>query len=324
MPMRCQAPGVLLLFAAALPASAQRIPAIDSAIRAGIHTGIYPGAVVVVGRADTILYSRGYGHFTWDSRSDVPDPQTTRWDLASLTKVVATTSAIAVLVQHHKVDLDAPVARYLPAFHGGRKDQVTVRMLLNHTSGMPPYEKFWQTAHSPDQARQELLATPLARQPGQSAVYSDLNGMLAGLVVEHTSGLPLDAFVTTAVFRPLGMLDTRYRVPAADRATAAPTGRFHGVPVAGQVNDQNAVVFGGISGHAGLFSTGLDLARFAQGWLRAAAGKGNWLHRGTVEDFFVHTPASGTRVLGWDTPIPPGSGKLSLYGKCSTESTYGH
>lgn len=322
MPRILVAIGIVAACARGLPA--QRLAAIDSAIRAGIRTGIYPGAVVEVGRADTVLYARGYGHFTWNPASPVPDPRSTRWDLASLTKIVATTSSIAVLLEEHRVDLDAPVSRYIPEFTGGRKNLVTVRMLLNHTSGLPPYVKFWATAHSPAEARRELLATPLARAPGASAVYSDLNAMLAGLVVERITGRSLDTFATDAVFRPLDMLSTRYKVAAADRATAAPTGRYRGEPVAGLVNDQNAAVFGGVSGHAGLFSTGADLARFAQAWLQAARGAGRWLDRNTVDQFFTHTTSSGTRVLGWDTPLPPGSRKISLYGKCSTSSTYGH
>lgn len=314
---------VALMFLAGT-ARAQHFAAVDSAIRSGIDTGIYPGAVVVVGRADTILYTRGYGHYTWTATSAIPDPVTTRWDLASLTKIVATTSAAAVLVQQHRLNLDTPVSQYLPEFTGGRKSAVTVRMLLNHTSGMPPYAKLFQSAHSVAEARKQLFAVPLQRIPGASAEYSDLNAMLAGLVVERVSGQPLETFAESAVFHPLGMLSTRYRPTAADKAKAAPTGRYHGQPVGGVVNDQNAVVLGGVSGHAGVFSTGYDMARFAQAWLRGASDRGDWLKRTTIAEFLAHSPTSGTRVLGWDTPLPPGGKKMSLYGRCATTSTYGH
>src|ERR1017187_1748520 len=167
-----------LIAAATTSASAQHFTAADAAIKNGIAAGIYPGAVLVAGRADTILYARGYGHFTWSTASPTPDPSTTRWDLASLTKILATTSAIAVLVQQHRVDLDAPVAHYLPEFSSGRKSEVTVRMLLNHTSGMPPYAKLWESAHTVAQARATLFLIPLRRAPGSSAEYSDLNAML--------------------------------------------------------------------------------------------------------------------------------------------------
>ncbi len=314
--------GCAALFAG--PAHAQRFATVDAAIRTGIDTGIYPGAVVVVGRSDTILYAHGYGHYTWSAASAAPDPSATRWDLASLTKIVATSSATAVLVQQHRLDLDAPVSRYLPEFRGGRKNAVTVRMLLNHTSGMPPYARLFQSAHSAAEARKQLFAIPLQHVPGAGAEYSDLNGMLAGLVVERVSGQSLESFAESAVFRPLGMLSTHYRPTPADKTRIAPTGRYHGRPVGGVVNDQNAVVLGGVSGHAGVFSTGYDMARFAQAWLKATTDRGDWLKRATVADFLARSPTSGTRVLGWDTPLPPGGKKMSLYGRCATASTYGH
>jgi CubicO group peptidase (beta-lactamase class C family) len=314
----------VLCIALPRPAPAQSFSQVDAAIRDGIAQRIYPGAVVVVGRSDTILYARGYGHFTWSSSSASPDPATTRWDLASLTKIVATTGALAVLVQQHRVDLDAPVSRYVPGFTGGRKNQVTVRMLLAHTSGMPPYIKFWISSHTPAEALQQLLITPLAGTPGAKPVYSDLNGMLAGLVVEHASHQALDRFADSAVFSPLGMTSTGYRPDKRAQADAAPTGLWHGHPVGGTVNDRNAATFGGVSGHAGVFSTGLDLARFDQGWLKGAAGHGKWLKESTVSEFLSHTATSGTRVLGWDTPLPPGGKKVSLYGRCATPTTFGH
>jgi CubicO group peptidase (beta-lactamase class C family) len=202
----------LAAVAATTSLPAQKFSAVDAAIRAGIDTGIFPGAVVVVGRADTILYASGYGHYTWSTTSPAPDPANTRWDLASLTKIVATSSATAVLVQQHKLDLDAPVQHYLPEFSGGRKSEVTVRMLLNHTSGMPPYAKLWQSARSVAEARKQLFAIPLQRAPGASADYSDLNAMLAGLIVERVSGEPLERFAETAFFRPLGMVSDRKSV----------------------------------------------------------------------------------------------------------------
>lgn len=320
---RCTALVLLSLFAPSL-SNAQHFANVDRAIRSGIETGVYPGAVVVVGRSDSILYAHGYGHFTWSASTPIPDPFNTIWDLASLTKIVATTSASAMLVQQHKLDLDAPVSQYLPEFTGNRKSAVTVRMLLNHTSGMPAYAKFFQTAHSVAEARAQLFATPLQRAPGATAEYSDLNAMLEGLVVERVSGQPLESFAEAAVFKPLGMTMTRYRPLAADKTRIAPTGRYRGQPVGGVVNDQNAVALGGVSGHAGVFSTGADMGRFAQAWLKAAKDHGDWLKHSTVAEFFARAIKSGTRVLGWDTPLPPGGAKTSLYGRCATTSTYGH
>ncbi len=303
---------------------AQHFAAIDAAIRRGINLGIYPGAVVVVGRADTILYSKGYGRFTWSSRSDTPDPAHSLWDLASISKVVATTSAAAVLVDHGLLDLDAPVHAYLPEFVGAGKDQVTVRMLLNHTSGLPPDSPLYR-ADSPSQALTRLFAVPLERPAGESMKYSDLNAILAGLIVERITGQSLDTFADSVVFGPLGMKATTFNPSVALRSDAVPTARWRGTPVAGVVNDQNARVLGGVAGHAGVFSTGLDLARFAQSWLKDSTANDSsaWLAPGTIEQFLEHSATSGTRVLGWDTPNPPGE-KPSLFGQCATSTTIGH
>ena len=157
-----------LLLAVPAPREAAQAPypAVDAAIRAGIKRGLYPGAVVIIGRHDRILYQHGYGHFTWSRRSAVPSPVTTLWDLASLSKVVGTAAVALRMVDQLKLDLDAPVATYLPAFSGGDKDRVTVRMLLDHTSGLRPFIPFYRTAASREEAITELLADSLRRVPG--------------------------------------------------------------------------------------------------------------------------------------------------------------
>ncbi|HSE66669.1 MAG TPA: serine hydrolase domain-containing protein, partial [Gemmatimonadales bacterium] len=163
-----------------LPPPAGQFAPLDEIVEAGIRRGIYPGAVVVVGRRGSVLYSRGYGHLTWDPRSPVPSPDSTIWDLASLTKVTATTPSVMRLVEQGKVDLDRPVISYLPRFTGGRKGEVTVRMLLDHTSGLRSYVQFFRLAPTRDSAIALLYAEPLRRPPGKSAEYSDLNFLLLG------------------------------------------------------------------------------------------------------------------------------------------------
>jgi CubicO group peptidase (beta-lactamase class C family) len=305
---------------------AQEFGAVDAAVRAGIRRGLYPGAVVVIGRADTVLYARGYGHLTWSAGSATPDPDSTIWDLASLSKVVGTTSAVLRMVDAGTLSLDVPVSRILPRFSGGAKDRVTVRMLLDHTSGLPPWVPFYRSARSADGVIDRLYAEPLNRAPGDSAEYSDLNAMLLGLVIEQVAGRPLDAVVESEVLRPLGLERTLYRPPAALRKWIAPTGRYRGRPVRGEVNDQNAARLGGVAGHAGLFSTGRDLARFAQVWLRRGVGPtGRWVRAETMRLFLTPGAHSGTRLLGWDGPTldaPPDD--PSVFGTLAGPSTYGH
>lgn len=302
---------------------------VDAAVIQGINRRIYPGAVVVIGRRDTVLYARGYGRFTWVRSSPVPAPDSTLWDLASLSKVVGTASVALRMVDRGQIDLDAPVVRYLPRFHGvdvraADKARVTVRMLLNHTSGLPSYVEFYRRARSRDQAIDLLYAEPLRRTPGDSVEYSDLNALLLGLLVEAVGGAPLDQLAAREVFGPLQMAQTRYLVPTALRRRTAPSATWHGRPVAGLVNDQNAVVFGGAAGHAGIFSTGRDLARYAQLWLRSGAGPhGAWVQPATLQSFLTRTSESGTRVLGWDTPDPAPK-EPGVFGSLVSDATYGH
>lgn len=296
-------------------------------MRQGIRKGLYPGAVVLIGRRDTVLYAHGYGHMTWSAKSPVPDVDSTLWDLASISKVVGTTSAVMRLVDAGQVQLDAPVARYLPRFTGGEKDRVTVRMLLDHTSGLPAYIRLYRLARSPAQAIDRLYAEPLRRQPGDSAEYSDLNAMLLGLLVEQVSGQTLDRFAAAEVFRPLGMRRTMYRPPAAVRRWVVPSSKFRGRPVRGEVNDQNAARLGGVAGHAGLFSTARDLARYAQTWLRngVAAGGAQWVTPATIRLFLTPGARSGTRLLGWDTRDPAATPEApSVFGNLISAAAYGH
>lgn len=322
---RCAALTLLLTMPGASSAAAQTFLEVDRAALAGIREGLYPGAVVIIGRRDSILYSRGYGHFTWNPASRVPDPDSTLWDIASITKVVATAASTMRLVDQGKLELDAPVRRYLPRFAGGLKNKVTVRMLLDHTSGLKSYVPMYRKAgRSRVRMTNLLYAQPLLRPPGDSAEYSDLNSMLLGLVVESVAGTTLDRFAEAQVFAPLGMTETRFRPAARLKPRIAPAGIWRGQPVPGDVNDQNAAAFGGVAGHAGVFSTGMDLARFAQVWLRDGVGPGGaWVRPSTIRQFLTKGPRSGTRLLGWDSPELNGE-EPSIYGTLITQSAYGH
>jgi len=315
----------LMTIIPAAPVAAQTYAQVDQAVQAGIRDGLYPGAVVVIGRRDSILYSRGYGHFTWNPASRVPDPDSTLWDIASITKVVATAASAMRLVDQGTLDLDARVGRYLPRFSGGLKNQVTVRMLLDHTSGLKSYVPIYKHAgRSRSRMISLLYAQPLVRPPGDSAQYSDLNAMLLGLVIESVAKTTLDRFADTAVFDPLGMEQTRFSLPARLKPRTAPSGIWRGQPVPGDVNDQNAAAFGGVAGHAGVFSTGADLARFAQVWLRNGMGPGGpWVSPATLRQFLTKGPRSGTRLLGWDSPELNGE-EPSIFGTLISKSAYGH
>jgi len=294
---------------------------IDRAVNRGIADGIYPAAVVVVGTSDSVLFARGYGHFTWDTLSTVPDPGSTLFDLASLTKVVATTASVMVLADRGRVALRHPVSDYVIGFVGEGKERVTVRHLLEHRSGLRAFLPLNTLASDAEEARQLVETEPLRWEPGARVVYSDLNGMLLGWTVEATAGEPLDRFAAQAVFEPLGMTETRFRPPRSARARIVPVGLWRGHPIAGEIHDQNAVRLGGVSGHAGLYSTGRDLARFAQFMLRQGrSSSGQQVVRtGTVALFTRR--GQGNRALGWemrDTTSADNAGTLF------SPASYGH
>ena len=286
---------------------------VERAVMNGIRGGVFPGAVVVVGSHDSILLARGYGHLTWSAKSPVPDPDSTLYDLASLTKVVATTPAIMLLVERGMVKLDQPVQYYLPEFAAPGKEKVSVWNLLAHNSGLRSFLRLDTLARDSAMARQIVLQEPLRWKPGARVEYSDLNAMLLGWIVERVSGVSLDRFASGNVFAPLGMTQTRFLPPKAVYYRTAPTNLWRGTSIAGSVNDQNAARLGGVSGHAGLFSTGMDVARYAQLYLRGgntAGGRRVVLSR-TIELFTRR--GAGNRALGWevrDTTKADNSGRL--------------
>lgn len=312
--------GVVFLLSFGLQV-AQPQAEIDRAVRSGIRGGVYPGAVVVVGTSGRVLYAKGYGHFTWSDDTPIPDPSNTLFDLASLTKVVATTAAAMALVDDGQLDLDRAVQEYLPGFLGEGKERVTVRHLLDHRSGLRAFLPLNDLAANADEARTLVLREPLRRAPGAVVEYSDLNAMLLGWVIESVSGVGLDVVAAERVFGPVGMTETRYRPTRDVRERIMPVGRWRGVAIAGEIHDQNAAILGGVSGHAGLYSTGTDLALYAQMLLaegRSANGAVVF-SPGLVRHFTRR--AAGNRALGWemrDADEPGSAGSLL------TDDAFGH
>jgi len=301
-----------------------RFASVQTLVERGIRGGVYPGAVVVIGRRDTVLYARGFGHLSWARGAPRPSAQETRWDLASLTKVVATASAAMVLVDEGRVALDAPVSTYLPRFIGFGRELITVRMLLDHTSGLKPYLALYRLADSRNRALDVLYEAIPERIPGSSPKYSDLNAILLGLLIEAVTGETLDAFAGREVFAPLKLSSTTFRPALTGVLSLAPSYSERGRPISGRVNDLNAYLLGGVAGHAGLFSTGNDVARFAQAWLRkGGTPEGSWVSATSMQEFLRRTTQSGTRMLGWDTP-EQGVRRASIYGELAGPETFGH
>jgi serine-type D-Ala-D-Ala carboxypeptidase len=282
--------------------SAKRLESIERVVARGIRAGGYPGAAVVVGRQGYAVYERGFGKLGWTGDSPRVSADRTIYDLASVTKVVGTTTAIMLLYDQGKIKLDERAVEYLPEFYGGGREEITVRQLLEHRSGLPAGRELWRIATSPDQARAALLATPLECSPGSCYIYSDIGADILGMIAERVSGQPLDQFLAERVFGPLGMNDTFFRPADSLRYRVAPTEVTppRGYPLRGEVHDENAYALGGVAGHAGLFSTAADLSVFAQMMLNGGEYNGVRILSDSVVAIFTKR-AAGTRALGWDT-----------------------
>jgi len=301
--------------------SASRLQRIDRVLARAIKAGGFPGGSVVIGRRGATVLEKGFGNLSWSNKTPVV-PSRTIYDLASLTKVVATTTAIMILYDEGKVRLEDPVSKFLPSFSGGAKDDITVYQLLEHRSGLPAGRDLWRIALSPDEARRAALDTPLECSPGQCLVYSDLGADVLGFIVEAVSGQGLDVFLQRRLFEPLGMSDSFFRPHWTLRDRIAPTELTppRGYPLRGEVHDENAFALGGVAGHAGLFSSATDLAVFAQMMLNGGEINGlRIVSDSAVALFTARTASRGTRALGWDTCGHDGS-----CGKYLSSRAYGH
>ncbi len=301
-----------------------RFAAVDRLLEDFRARGAFPGGVLAVGHQGSLVHLHAFGRLTYEATSPAVEPSTL-YDLASLTKVVATTTMAMILVDEGRLDLDRPVASFLPAFQGAGKEAVTVRHLLTHSSGLPAVAPLYLEVHSREAAIARIVAMDLTDPPGTQAVYSDLGILLLGEILEQSAGQPLETFVRDRVFLPLGMRSTRFRPPPELWPRIAPTevDPWRGRLVQGEVHDENAFALGGIAPHAGLFSTAGDLARFAQMLLNG----GDWhrrrlVSRQTVEQFTrkAGLPPESDRALGWDTKSAEGSSAGTLF----SARSFGH
>ena len=282
----------------------------------------FPACSLAVTFRGELVVHKALGRFTYDPAS--PEVSTASiFDLASLTKVVATTAMAMILYERGLLDLEAPVTAIVPEFAGDddHRREITLRMLLAHSSGLPAYEKLLLRAQTRDDLLQAALSTPLAAAPGARAEYSDVGFITLGVVLERLADESLDAFCQREIFGPLGMTHTTFNPAIALKDSIPPTAddrTFRHRIIQGEVQDENASVLGGIAGHAGLFSTAEDPAIFAHAMLN---GGHPILRPSTVELFSRResAPEGTSRALGWDTPSA-----LSQSGKYFSPRSFGH
>jgi beta-N-acetylhexosaminidase len=291
-------------------------PAFD-AIEKAIAEKAFPGATLAVGYRGKVSV-RAFGKLSYDAKATATNLNT-MYDIASLTKVVATTTLVAKLAEGDfavPLDLDAKIERYLPEWENGPnaewRHRVTVRHLLTHTSGLPAFKEYWRTSKGKQDTLARIFAEPLEYEPGTKEIYSDLGIILMAEIVERLTGRKLDDLAKSSIFSPLGMKDTMYRPPKKLWPQIAPTeidNQLRHRLVQGEVHDENAFAIGGVSGHAGIFSTAPDLAAFCQMLLNGGVyAHQRILRRATIAQFTAPQQLSGgARTLGWAVPTEGGS-----------------
>jgi serine-type D-Ala-D-Ala carboxypeptidase len=292
-----------------------------------IQQRVFAGACIAVAHRDRFVALKSFGHFTYDADSPMVTPATL-FDVASITKVVATTTMAMILYERGLLDLDATVAGVVPEFLAdscgdadARRRDVTFRMLLAHNSGLPAYEKLFLEAHSREDLLRAAFTTSLSSAPGTHAEYSDIGFIVLGAALERIANEALDTFCQREIFSPLSMINSGFNPPASARGKIPPTaddGTFRKKIIQGEVQDENASVLGGVAGHAGLFSSAGDLTRFAHALLRG----GRPILRPETIALFTRresAPTGTSRALGWDTPSAP-----SQSGKYFGPGSFGH
>jgi serine-type D-Ala-D-Ala carboxypeptidase len=320
-----------------------------SILREAISQQAFPSASIAVTHQGRLVALKALGHFTYESPSreitaggriapgtpsfasfakggDFDVHASTLFDLASLTKVVATTPMAMLLYERGLLDLEAPVSAIVPEFirdaeKDPRRQEVTVHMLLSHSAGLPAYEKLFLKAGTRDELLHAALTTPLTANPATSAVYSDIGFIILGIALERLADESLDRFCQREIFAPLAMTSTTFNPPQEIRAQIPPTANdqtFRRKIIQGEVQDENAFVLGGVAPQAGLFSTAEDLSKFAHAMLN---GGRPILRPETITLFTRREPAplATSRALGWDTPSAP-----SQSGKYFSPNSFGH
>jgi serine-type D-Ala-D-Ala carboxypeptidase len=291
-------------------------------LQSAIVRRTFPAASIAATFRGKLVALKAFGRFTYESDSP-PVTIATIFDLASVSKAVATTSMAMILYERGLIDLEAPVVSIVPEFAGSdaRRCDVTVRMLLAHSSGLPAYEKLFLKAKFRDELLAAAFTTPLTADPGTRAEYSDIGFIILAIALERVADESLDRFCQREIFGPLGMLHTAYNPPVSWRTAIPPTAderTFRKRIIQGEVQDENASVLGGVAGHAGLFATAEDMATFSHVLLQG----GRPLVRPETLDLFTRretSPAGTSRALGWDTLSSP-----SQSGKHLSHRSFGH
>jgi CubicO group peptidase (beta-lactamase class C family) len=296
---------------------------IDSVIMHAIQNSAFPGAVVLVSKDGEVIYEKGFGHFIYDETSSKVSI-TTVFDLASLTKVIATTTAAMICVDRNLFNLDDPVSKYIPEFSENGKENITIRNLLLHNSGLPAWKKFYNQSMDVESIIKNIYATKPEYSSGIKTVYSDLGIIVLGKLIETVTGKKLNEFCHEEIFLPLEMNDTYFNPPDSVKYRIPPTEfdkQWRKKLVQGEVHDETSSLLGGVAGHAGLFSTARDLSKLCQMLLDEGIYKGKPIIKAeTIKLFTKRFSPQSSRALGWDIK----SETKSSAGSKFSNASFGH
>jgi CubicO group peptidase (beta-lactamase class C family) len=297
---------------------------LDSIAKAAIGRGVASGVSIAVGRYGRLVHLRGYGTTDWAPGSEAVT-DSSLFDVASLTKVVATTMAAMILEEEGRLDLDRPVRLYVPELKARPKATITPRMLLTHSAGFEAGASLYKKFKGRAAYLRQINLRPLKYKPGTGSTYSDWDMVVLQAVVERIAKQPLDSFVAARVYAPIGMRDTRFTPDLTDaqlrrRIVATENDPGRGGLLRGTVDDQNAWALGGVAGQAGLFSSARDLAVFAQMLLDGGTYRGNQVLRPeAIARWTARQTPRSSRALGWDAPAPGASS-----GRYFSPRSFGH
>lgn len=296
---------------------------VDAVIQKAIEDKAFPGAQILIWQNGKTIYDKSFGHLTYDSKSPEVTNKTI-FDLASVTKVIATTTAAMICYDRNLFSLDDPVVKYIPEFGVNGKEKITIKNLLLHNTGLPAWKKFYESCKTKEDVLKEIYSSELEYPTGEKTVYSDLGIITLGKIIEKVTNKSLDNFCRDEIFNPLKMNSTFYNPPDSLKQYCAPTeidNYWRNKTIQGEVHDETSAMLNGVAGHAGLFSTTSDIAKL----MEVLISKGIYLgqsiiKQSTIELFTKRYSDQSSRALGWDTKSETGSSAGDFF----SGSSYGH
>jgi len=295
---------------------------VEKVVNDAIKDSAFPGAAVLISKDGTIYFYKAFGNYTYHKDSKEVTINTI-YDLASLTKVLATTTAAMICIDRNLFKLDDKVSKYIPEFSSNKKENVTIKNLLLHNSGLPAWKKFWEVYDNPEDILNTIYNSELEYETGTKTIYSDLGLITLGKIIEKVSGKSLSDFCKEEIFIPLEMNDTYFNPPDSIKYRIAPTefdNYWRKRLLIGEVHDEASALLKGVAGHAGLFSTAEDIHNLLIAILNKGKHKEKQIIKSSTIELFTKKYDNGSRALGWDIKSPEGSSS----GKYFSESSFGH